>query len=163
VLKTGDILKREENTEYRFINSGVLVQDSDISIITTSNLEVVTEIKPSEEQIEDMLFAWKVLKHVKSNAIITVNGNTTIGIGAGQVSRVDSVEIALRKSGKNLENLVLASDAFFPFRDSIDIIANTGVKAIIQPGGSIRDREVIEACNEHGISMVFTGMRCFKH
>ena len=114
VLKTGDILKRKENTEYRFINSGVLVQDSDISKITTSNLEVVTEIKPSEEQIEDMLFAWKVLKHVKSNAIITVKDNTTLGIGAGQVSRVDSVEIALRKSGKSLKNSVISIRCLFP-------------------------------------------------
>jgi phosphoribosylaminoimidazolecarboxamide formyltransferase/IMP cyclohydrolase len=163
VLKTGDILDRKENAEYRFINGGVLTQDSDITKITKNNLEVVTKIKPTDKQIDDLLFAWKVLKHVKSNAIITAKNNTTLGIGAGQVSRIDSVEIALSKSTKNIENSVLASDAFFPFRDSVDIIADTGVKAIIQPGGSIRDKEVIEACNDHGISMVFTGMRCFKH
>lgn len=163
VLRIGDIFDRKKNPEYRFINGGVLAQDSDISKITASNLEVVTKIKPSDKQIEDLLFSWKVLMHVKSNAIITVKDYTTLGIGAGQVSRVDSVEIALRKSGKSFKNSVLASDAFFPFRDSIDIIADTGVKAIIQPGGSIRDKEVIEACNEHGFSMVFTGMRCFKH
>ena len=110
-----------------------------------------------------MLFAWKVLKHVKSNAIITVKDNTTLGIGAGQVSRVDSVEIALSKSGKKINGAVLASDAYFPFRDSIDLIGKTGVSAIIQPGGSIRDQEVIDACNEQGLAMLFTGQRCFKH
>ena len=110
-----------------------------------------------------MLFAWKVLKHVKSNAIITVADKTTLAIGAGQVSRVDAVEIALKKSGDNIKGSVLASDAFFPFRDSIDLIAKAGVTTVVQPGGSIRDQEVIQACNEHGIAMAFTGIRCFKH
>lgn len=110
-----------------------------------------------------MLFGWKVLKHVKSNGILTSKNNTTLGIGAGQVSRVDAVDIAIRKSGDKLDGAILASDAFFPFRDSIDRIVDTGIKAVIQPGGSIRDEEVIDACNEHGIAMVFTGMRCFKH
>ncbi len=110
-----------------------------------------------------MLFAWTVLKQVKSNAIITVKDKITLGIGAGQVSRVEAVEIALKKSGNKLNGSVLASDAFFPFRDSIDFIANAGVTVIIQPGGSIRDQEVIQACNDHGIAMVFTGIRCFKH
>lgn len=163
VLKIGGIQKRIENVEYRFINGGVLVQDSDISKITTDDLKCVTEKQPSANQMNDMLFAWKVLKHVKSNAIITVKENTTLGIGAGQVSRVDSVDIALRKSGKSINGAVLASDAFFPFRDSIDLIGKTGVSAIIQPGGSIRDQEVIDACNEHGLVMLFTGQRCFKH
>ena len=110
-----------------------------------------------------MLFGWKVLKHVKSNAILIANNHITAGIGPGQVSRVDAVEIAIRKAGKNALGGILASDAFFPFRDSIDLIARSGIKAIIQPGGSVRDAEVIDACDEHGISMVFTGIRCFKH
>jgi len=163
VLKIGDIINRKSNNEYRFINGGVITQDMDVKQIDESDLEIVTNNEPTVKQIQNMLFAWKVLKHVKSNAIITVKEATTLGIGAGQVSRVDSVEIALSKSGDNLENTILASDAFFPFRDSIDIIADTGVKAIIQPGDSIRDKEVIDACNEHGIAMVFTGSRCFKH
>ena len=110
-----------------------------------------------------MLFGWKVLKHVKSNAILLVKDNETIGIGAGQVSRVDAVNIALKKSGKKLNNSILCSDAFFPFRDSIKKIANTGIVAVVQPGGSIRDQEVIDACDDYGIAMVFTGRRCFKH
>ena len=110
-----------------------------------------------------MLFGWKVLKHIKSNAILIVKNFKTIGIGAGQVSRIDSVNIAINKSLEDLSESVLCSDAFFPFRDSIDKIANTGIKTIIQPGGSIKDDEVIQACNEHKISMVFTGHRCFKH
>ena len=113
--------------------------------------------------MQAMLFGWKVLKHVKSNAILLVKDNETVGIGAGQVSRVDAVNIAMKKSGKKLDNSILCSDAFFPFRDSIDKIANTGIVAVIQPGGSIRDQEVIDACNDHGLAMVFTGRRCFKH
>ncbi|NHZ86525.1 MAG: bifunctional phosphoribosylaminoimidazolecarboxamide formyltransferase/IMP cyclohydrolase [Planctomycetia bacterium] len=163
VLEIDDITYKTPDIEYRYISGGLLVQESDVSTITENQLKTVTEKKPSTSELADLLFAWKVLKHVKSNAIITVKDKTTLGIGAGQVSRVDAVEIALKKSGNKLENSVLASDAFFPFRDSIDLIANTGVTAIIQPGGSIRDQEVIQACNEHGIIMVFSGKRCFKH
>lgn len=163
VLQLGDVKHRVNNLEYHFINGGVLVQDSDISKLDPKQLDFVTKQKPSAKQMDDMLFAWKVLKHVKSNAIITVKNNTTLGIGTGQVSRIDSVEIAIRKSGTEIKRSILASDAFFPFRDSIDLIADTGIKAIIQPGGSIRDQEVIEACDEHNIAMVFTGQRCFKH
>jgi len=163
VLKVGDLIGRKINLEYRFINGGVLAQDSDIRVVNVNELKIVTAIKPNKNQIQNMLFAWRVLKHVKSNAIIIVKNNTTLGIGAGQVSRVDSVEIALKKSDLKLENSVLASDAFFPFRDSIDIIADRGVKAIVQPGGSIRDKAVIEACDEHELAMAFTGIRCFKH
>jgi phosphoribosylaminoimidazolecarboxamide formyltransferase/IMP cyclohydrolase len=104
-----------------------------------------------------------VLKHIKSNAILLVKNKTSVGIGGGQVSRVDAVDIAIKKSGERISQSILCSDAFFPFRDSIDKIANTGIKAIIQPGGSIRDNEVVSACNEHRIAMVFTGKRCFKH
>jgi phosphoribosylaminoimidazolecarboxamide formyltransferase/IMP cyclohydrolase len=163
ILEIGDITSKTPNIESRYINGGLLVQESDVSIVTKNQLKIVTKKKPSTTEFVDMLFAWKVLKHVKSNAIITVVDKTTLGIGAGQVSRIDAVEIALKKSGNKLKGSVLASDAFFPFRDSIDLIADTGVKNIIQPGGSIRDQEVIQACNEHGIAMVFTGIRCFKH
>ncbi|MEE9572471.1 MAG: bifunctional phosphoribosylaminoimidazolecarboxamide formyltransferase/IMP cyclohydrolase [Candidatus Neomarinimicrobiota bacterium] len=163
VLEIGAVRSNAPNFEYRYISGGLLVQETDVSSITKNQLKIVTKKQPSVSGVADMLFAWKVLKHVKSNAIITVADKTTLGIGAGQVSRVDAVEIALKKSGNKLEGSVLASDAFFPFRDSIDLIATTGVKNIIQPGGSIRDQEVIQACNEHGIAMVFTGIRCFKH
>jgi phosphoribosylaminoimidazolecarboxamide formyltransferase/IMP cyclohydrolase len=163
VLEVDNLTSKAPSFEYRYISGGLLVQESDVSTVTENELNVVTKKKPSTSDLADMLFAWKVLKYVKSNAIITVKNKTTLGIGAGQVSRVDAVEIALKKSGNNLENSVLASDAFFPFRDSIDLIADTGVTVIIQPGGSIRDQEVIQACDEHSIIMVFTGKRCFKH
>lgn len=163
VLEIGKVNLKTPKIEYRYIDGGLLVQESDVSSVTENQLQTVTKKKPTSLELNDLLFAWKVLKHVKSNAIITVKDKTTLGIGAGQVSRVDAVEIALKKSGNKLENSVLASDAFFPFRDSIDLIASTGVTAIIQPGGSIRDKEVIQACNEHSIIMVFTGKRCFKH
>ena len=110
-----------------------------------------------------MLFGWQVLKHVKSNAIITVKDNTTVGIGAGQVSRIDAVDIAISKSKTAIKGSILCSDAFFPFRDSIDKISQYGINGVIQPGGSIKDNEVIDACNEHNIPMIFTGRRCFKH
>ncbi|MFC1784236.1 bifunctional phosphoribosylaminoimidazolecarboxamide formyltransferase/IMP cyclohydrolase [Candidatus Neomarinimicrobiota bacterium] len=163
VLEIGNVKPKTPKLEYRYIDGGLLVQESDLSTVTENKIKTVTEKKPSTSELADMLFAWKVLKHVKSNAIITVKDNSTLGVGAGQVSRVDAVEIALRKSGDKLDGSVLASDAFFPFRDSIDLIADSGVATIIQPGGSIRDQEVVQACNEHGIAMVFTGMRCFKH
>ena len=142
---------------------GVIVQETDTSTLSEDNLQVVTENNPSDSDIKTMLFGWKVLKHVKSNGILIVKDNTTVGVGAGQVSRVDSVDIAMKKSGESIKDSILCSDAFFPFRDSIDKIAGSGIKAILQPGGSVRDDEVISACNEHGIAMVFTGQRCFKH
>ncbi|MCH8010343.1 MAG: bifunctional phosphoribosylaminoimidazolecarboxamide formyltransferase/IMP cyclohydrolase [Candidatus Marinimicrobia bacterium] len=170
VLEIGKFGEREQKLEFKYVDGGLLVQDSNVNTLTHEHLNTVTEMTPSEREIADMLFAWKVLKHVKSNAILTAKDNTTVGIGPGQVSRVDAVEIAVRKSGDNLNGAILASDAFFPFRDSIDRIADCaclparqGLRAVIQPGGSIRDQEVIDACNEHGIAMVFTGVRCFKH
>ena len=163
VLEVGEITERENKLEVRNIDGGVLVQDVDTSVLTLDELKTVTEAAPSDSEMKVMLFGWKVLKHVKSNAILLVKDNETIGIGAGQVSRVDAVNIALKKSGERLNNSILCSDAFFPFRDSIDKIANTGIRVVIQPGGSIRDQEVIAACNEHDIAMVFTGRRCFKH
>ncbi len=145
------------------VRGGILLQDADTIEEKRENWEVVTEVKPDEETMRAMEFAWKVVKHVKSNAIVFCGENETLGIGAGQMSRVDSVKIAVMKANKDLKGSVLASDAFFPFRDSIDEAAKIGVKAIIQPGGSIRDKEVIEAANEHGIAMVFTGVRHFRH
>ncbi|MDA9594272.1 bifunctional phosphoribosylaminoimidazolecarboxamide formyltransferase/IMP cyclohydrolase [bacterium] len=163
VLEVGNIEQRDPLLEVRNIVGGLIVQETDTSILPRSKLKTVTELKPSEEEINTMLFGWKVLKHIKSNGILIVKDNTTVGVGAGQVSRVDSVNIAIKKSGTEIKDSFLCSDAFFPFRDSIDKIAGSGIKAVLQPGGSIRDNEVISACDEHGIAMVFTGQRCFKH
>ena len=163
VLEVGNIKPREKLLEVRNVVGGIIVQESDTSVIQKQDLETVTTVKPSDSEVETMLFGWKVLKHIKSNGILIVKDNTTVGVGAGQVSRVDSVDIAMKKSGGNIQGSILCSDAFFPFRDSIDKISNSGIKAVLQPGGSVRDDEVIEACNEHGVAMVFTGQRCFKH
>ena len=163
ILEVGNIHSREQLLEVRNVVGGVIVQETDTSILSEDNLQVVTENKPSDSDIKTMLFGWKVLKHVKSNGILIVKDSTTVGVGAGQVSRVDSVDIAMKKSGDSIKDSILCSDAFFPFRDSIDKIAGSGIKAVLQPGGSVRDDEVISACNEHGIAMVFTGQRCFKH
>ncbi len=149
--------------EIKRVIGGVLLQNIDDKIVATKDLKCVTKKQPSQDEIESLMFAWKVAKHVKSNAIIFGKGTETVGIGAGQMSRIDSSMLAVKKALKPLENIVMASDAFFPFRDNIDEAAKRGVTAIIQPGGSIRDQEVIDACNEHDISMVFTGMRHFKH
>lgn len=149
--------------EMRFIQGGLLLQERDAQSINESDLQLVTEHKPSAADLNAMLFAWRVLKHIKSNGILIAKHDATVGIGAGQVSRIDAVDMAVRKASDSINDSVLASDAFFPFRDSIDRIAKTGIRAIIQPGGSVRDNEVIAACNEHGIAMVFTGKRCFKH
>jgi len=156
----------EENFEYKQISGGFLVQSKDIYKVSESDLKYVTERKPTEEEVRALLLAWKVCKHVKSNAIVFANENQTVGVGAGQMNRVDSVRIAAMRAERfelPLKNSVLASDAFFPFRDNVDEAANFGVSAIIQPGGSIKDEESIQAANEHGIAMVFTGYRHFKH
>jgi phosphoribosylaminoimidazolecarboxamide formyltransferase/IMP cyclohydrolase len=129
-------------------------------------LKVVTKLQPTAEQLKDLLFAWNVAKFVKSNAIVFCKGGQTLGVGAGQMSRVDSTKIAAikaRNAGLELRGSVAASDAFFPFRDGVDVIAENGVAAIIQPGGSLRDEEVIAAADEHGIAMVMTGIRHFRH
>lgn len=148
------------------VSGGLLVQSNDVGIVTQDELKVVTDLVPTPVQIEDMLFAWTVVKYVKSNAIIFCKNKMTIGVGAGQMSRVYSTRIAaIKAADENLEitGSVMASDAFFPFRDGIDAAAETGISAIIQPGGSMRDDEVIAAANEHGLAMVFTGMRHFRH
>jgi phosphoribosylaminoimidazolecarboxamide formyltransferase/IMP cyclohydrolase len=152
--------------EYKQISGGFLVQSKDIYRVSESDLKFVTERKPTEEELRALLLAWKVCKHVKSNAIVFANENRTIGVGAGQMNRVDSVRIAAMRAERfdlPLKNSVVASDAFFPFRDNVDEAAGFGVSAIIQPGGSIKDNESIEAANEHNIAMVFTGFRHFKH
>lgn len=156
----------KSKTAFRQISGGMLVQDADLHPLAKSDLEVVTEKHPTTGEIGALMFAWMVCKHVKSNAIVFANANQTLGVGAGQMNRIDSLRIAaIRAQRFNLPLMgsVVASDAFFPFRDNIDEAAKLGVSAIIQPGGSIKDAESIEAANEHGISMVFTGIRHFNH
>jgi phosphoribosylaminoimidazolecarboxamide formyltransferase/IMP cyclohydrolase len=148
----------------RATSLGYLVQETDPRISRDfASLDVSTDRKPSDDEIAAMAFMWKVCKHVKSNAIVIGKGTRTVGVGAGQMSRVDAVEIAVKKAREELDGAVLASDAFFPFRDGVDAAAEAGVRAIIQPGGSKRDQEVIDACNEHGIAMIMTGNRHFRH
>jgi phosphoribosylaminoimidazolecarboxamide formyltransferase / IMP cyclohydrolase len=145
------------------VAGGFLVQGADDIVADTSKWNVVTEKKPSEQELDELLFAWKVCKHVKSNAIVVTKDYTTLGIGAGQMNRVGSVKIALEQAGNGAENAYLASDAFFPFDDSVRTGASKGIKAIVQPGGSVRDEDSIKAANELGLIMVFTGIRHFMH
>ncbi len=145
------------------VSGGLLLQDADAGTLAQCELEVVTQRQPSDAEWEALRFAWVVVKHVKSNAIVYANAHQTVGIGAGQMSRVDSSRIAVSKARLPLVGTVLASDAFFPFRDGVDAAAKAGATAVIQPGGSVRDEEVIAAANEHSMAMVFTGMRHFKH
>ncbi len=152
--------------DYKRVTGGLLVQDSDQGTITLDDLKVVTKVAPTDAQLQDLLFAWKVGKMVKSNAIIYAKDGQTIGVGAGQMSRINSARIAGIKAehaGLEVKGSVMASDAFFPFRDGLDNAAAAGISAVIQPGGSMRDEEVIAAADEHGIAMVFTGMRHFRH
>jgi phosphoribosylaminoimidazolecarboxamide formyltransferase/IMP cyclohydrolase len=152
--------------DYKRVTGGLLVQGRDNGVITKGDLKVVTQRAPSEKEVEDLLFTWKVAKFVKSNAIVYGKSGMTIGVGAGQMSRVYSARIAAIKAqdaGLRVAGSVMASDAFFPFRDGIDSAAEAGITAVIQPGGSMRDEEVITAANEHDIAMVFTGMRHFRH
>jgi phosphoribosylaminoimidazolecarboxamide formyltransferase / IMP cyclohydrolase len=149
--------------ELRAVSGGALVQTNDAATSDAAAGRVVSERTPTAQELEDLDFAWRVAKHVKSNAIVFAGGGRTLGIGAGQMSRVDSVRIAVSKARFPLQGAVLASDAFFPFRDGVDEAAKAGVLAIIEPGGSVRDQEVITAANERGIAMVFTGERHFKH
>ncbi len=166
VLECGQLQSARAMLDFKRITGGLLVQDRDLGTIRAEDLKCVSKLAPTAAQIKDLLFAWKVAKSVKSNAIVYAQNEATIGIGAGQMSRVYSAKIAGIKAsdeGLQVEGSVMASDAFFPFRDGIDAAAKAGIKAIIQPGGSMRDNEVIEAANAHGIAMVFTGMRHFKH
>jgi phosphoribosylaminoimidazolecarboxamide formyltransferase / IMP cyclohydrolase len=149
--------------EYKQISGGMLMQTTDTHNLTPKDLNVVTKRKPTEDETRDLLFAWIVCKHTKSNAIVYARDEQTVGVGAGQMSRVDSVKIGAMRAQLPLKGSVLASDAFFPFRDGIDEAAKHGITAVIQPGGSMRDAEIIAAANEHGLAMVFTGIRHFKH
>ena len=148
--------------QVRRVSGGILLQDMDSSLIGADN-RVVTTRQPSDAEYKDLAFAFRVVKHVKSNAIVLARGGQTLGVGAGQMSRVDSVRISIQKAGSAARGAVLASDAFFPFRDGIDEAGRAGITAIIQPGGSVRDSEVVDAANEHGIAMIFAGLRHFKH
>ncbi|MBT8049774.1 MAG: bifunctional phosphoribosylaminoimidazolecarboxamide formyltransferase/IMP cyclohydrolase [Gammaproteobacteria bacterium] len=152
--------------ESKRIGSGLLVQTSDLKPVTPTDCRVVTKLQPTDEQWQDLMFAWKVARMVKSNAIVYASGGRTVGVGAGQMSRVDSARIGRWKAedaGLPIQGAVMASDAFFPFRDGIDTAAGAGIKAVIEPGGSMRDDEVIAAADEHGMAMVFTGIRHFRH
>ncbi|MBI5427779.1 MAG: bifunctional phosphoribosylaminoimidazolecarboxamide formyltransferase/IMP cyclohydrolase [Nitrospinae bacterium] len=149
--------------DFKRIGGGLLVQDADAVAYDPTQLKTVTRRRPGEQEMRALQFAWRVAKHVKSNAIVYARDAETVGIGAGQMSRVDSARLAIDKARKPIQGCVMASDAFFPFRDSVDAAAKSGVAAIIQPGGSIRDSEVIEAADEFDIAMVFTGIRHFKH
>jgi phosphoribosylaminoimidazolecarboxamide formyltransferase/IMP cyclohydrolase len=141
----------------------MLVQNSDHRIVTEKDFTVVTDKKPTKEQISDLLFAWKAVKYAKSNAIVFAKDQVTVGIGAGQTSRVDSTWIAVKRAGDRAKGAVMASDAFFPFPDSLEEAAKAGVSAIIQPGGSIKDADVFAKANELGIVMVTSGVRAFRH
>lgn len=148
---------------YQMIDGALLLQEADTHELQPAQFKVVTQLTPSPQDLDNLRFAWQAVKQVKSNAIVIANDFQTLGIGAGQVSRVDAVRLAIQKAGRRAKRAYLASDAFFPFKDSIEIIAQAGIRAIIQPGGSIRDQEVIAASEASGIMMVFTDVRCFKH
>jgi phosphoribosylaminoimidazolecarboxamide formyltransferase/IMP cyclohydrolase len=166
LLRTGQWAEPAAARDFKRVNGGLLIQDRDDGMVTREDLTVATERAPTDAEWEDLLFAWKVAKFVKSNAIIYATNQRTVGVGAGQMSRVNSARIAAIKAehaGLEVKGAVMASDAFFPFRDGIDNAAERGIAAVIQPGGSMRDEEVIAAANEAGIAMVFTGMRHFRH
>jgi phosphoribosylaminoimidazolecarboxamide formyltransferase len=168
VLDVGELDGVTETMTEKPLVGGRLVQERDLWAPTRDDLEVVTEREPTDEELETMLFAWRVLKHVKSNGILFADGTETVGLGVGQVSRVDAVELAAKKSerdadGKDADGAVMASDAFFPFPDAVETAAEAGVDAVIQPGGSVNDDDVIAAADEHGVAMVFTGHRTFRH
>lgn len=166
LLECGQWSSKTTEFDIKRVNGGLLVQDRDQGMVTESDLKVVSKRQPTSEEMKDALFCWKVAKYVKSNAIVYAKGDMTIGVGAGQMSRVYSAKIAgIKAADENLEvpGSVMASDAFFPFRDGIDAAAEAGIKCVIQPGGSMRDDEVIAAADEHGMAMIFTGMRHFRH
>ena len=163
LMQVGILDEPPPSIQRRFISGGMLVQDADRMTSPRLQWEVVTETEVSDDLWDDLVFGWEMVRHVKSNAIVLAKDCSLIGVGAGQMSRVDSVEIAIDKAGDRVKGSILASDAFFPFPDSIEAAAEAGVVAVIQPGGSRRDDEVIEACDQHGIPMVLTGRRHFKH
>ena len=155
----------EKNQELllKTVSGGFVIQEKDFEEMDFDKLQVVTEVKPTPEQLKELAFAWKIVKHVKSNAIVVAKDGISLGVGAGQMNRVGSAAIALEHAGEKCRGAVMASDAFFPFKDTVEMAARYGITAIIQPGGSIRDEESIDECNRHRIAMVFTGVRHFKH
>ncbi|MGR5119494.1 bifunctional phosphoribosylaminoimidazolecarboxamide formyltransferase/IMP cyclohydrolase [Vibrio astriarenae] len=166
LLECGEWSTKTTGFDVKRVNGGLLVQDRDQGMVSLDDLKIVSKRQPSAEELKDALFCWKVAKYVKSNAIVYAKGDMTIGVGAGQMSRVYSAKIAGIKAadeGLEVAGSVMASDAFFPFRDGIDAAAEAGIKCVIQPGGSMRDQEVIDAADEHGMAMIFTGMRHFNH
>jgi phosphoribosylaminoimidazolecarboxamide formyltransferase/IMP cyclohydrolase len=162
-LRLVEIAKLEEKWVLKKVSGGLLVQDSDSRLLTESDLKVVTKRQPTPKEKRALLFAWKVCKHVKSNAILYARDGQTVGVGAGQMSRIDSARIGAAKAVLPMEGTVAASDAFFPFPDGVEEIAKAGATAIIQPGGSVRDNEVIEAANRLNLAMILTGVRHFRH
>jgi phosphoribosylaminoimidazolecarboxamide formyltransferase/IMP cyclohydrolase len=168
VLDVGELGAASERLTEKPLVGGRLVQQRDLAAPTREEFEVVTDREPTAAELETMEFAWRTLKHVKSNGIVFADGTETVGLGVGQVSRVDAVELAAKKAdrdadGKDAEGAVMASDAFFPFPDGIEAAAEAGIEAVIQPGGSVNDEDVIAAADDHGMAMAFTGMRCFRH
>jgi phosphoribosylaminoimidazolecarboxamide formyltransferase / IMP cyclohydrolase len=171
LLRTGELVGGPQGLDYRRVDGGLLVQTRDVGADDPDKWKVVTKRKPTEDEFGALWFAWLVCKHVKSNAIVLAKASperrrgefSVVGVGAGQMSRVDSVEIAIRKAGERVKGSMLASDAFFPFRDNVDAAAKAGVTAVVQPGGSVRDADSIAACDEHGLAMLFTGVRHFRH
>ncbi len=166
LLKLGGLelgSKRSSQFVVTSIDGGMIVQESDVHVLKESDLQVVTDRKPTEEELKQLLFGWKVVKHVKSNAIVLAKDDMTIGVGAGQMNRVGAAKIAIEQAGEKSKGSVLASDAFFPMGDTLEAAAKAGITAVIQPGGSVKDEESIKVANEYGIAMVFTGVRHFKH
>lgn len=164
VLKLDGIKNRpDEAYELKRVSGGLLIQDSDYKDFSMEDISYVTDKRPTEQEMKDLLFAWKVVKHVKSNAIVIAKDGRTLGIGPGQTNRIWSAEMSITRAGENVQGAVMASDAFFPFPDVAAASANAGIRAIIQPGGSLKDKDSIEVCNKEGIAMIFTGMRHFKH
>ena len=163
LMDCGELQTLNSETHYRHISGGMLLQDDDLKPDPEAEWTVATKTQPTDRMMDELRFGWAIVRHIKSNAIAVSRDRALCGAGAGQMSRVDSVEISLQKAGDSAQGAVLASDAFFPFPDSIHRAAKAGVSAIIQPGGSVKDREVIDACNEHGLVMIMTGRRHFKH
>jgi phosphoribosylaminoimidazolecarboxamide formyltransferase/IMP cyclohydrolase len=166
LLRTGPLsgtADRVRGWDFRRVDGGLLVQSRDLAAEDLSQARVVTKRAPTAAELADFGFAWLVCKHVKSNAIVLAHNRMIVGVGAGQMSRVDAVQLAVRKSGERHRGSVLASDAFFPFRDNVDEAARAGITAIVQPGGSLRDQDSVQACDEHGLAMIFTAVRHFRH
>ena len=163
LLECGEWTSRSERLDFKRVNGGLLVQDADLGMVGVDDLKVVSKRQPTEQELKDLLFCWKVAKFVKSNAIVLVKDNMTIGVGAGQMNRVGAAKIALEQAGEKAKGSIMSSDAFFPMPDTVEEAVKAGVTAIIQPGGSIKDQLSIDVCNEHGIAMVYTGVRHFKH